>query len=123
MVDLWESSPAIQYEGPAHGMNDTCGPKRTTVQPVAATYFDSPMTPGSMPANCKEGTNGSKWHDGYEDALFEEQLLKVIEEHDPAIPLFVFWGTNHHLHVDCYLCSVVAPSVAKHSLLLSILCC
>jgi hypothetical protein len=48
-----------------------------------------------MPANCQEGTNGSKWHDGYEDALFEEQLLKVIEEHDPAIPLFVFWGTNN----------------------------
>jgi hypothetical protein len=48
-------------------MNDTCG----------AEQYNRTVYPGMMPLNCKEGPQGSRWHGGYEDALFEEQLLGV----------------------------------------------
>ena len=35
---------------------------------------------------------------GYEDALFEQQVLRTVEEHDPSTPYFLFWAP-HIVHV------------------------
>ena len=34
---------------------------------------------------------------GYEDALFEQRMLDVIERHEPSQPLFLFWAP-HSVH-------------------------
>ena len=34
---------------------------------------------------------------GYEDALFEQRMLDVIERHEPTQPLFLFWAP-HSVH-------------------------
>jgi hypothetical protein len=84
--DLWQTKapPATAYEGPAHGMNNTCqGPTKLP-----------PAYPGGPPGNCQEGPLGSKNYDGYEDALFEEQLLGTIAAHDKDVPLFAFWAPH-----------------------------
>ena len=42
------------------------------------------------PANDRNGTK-------YEEALFQNRLLKVINNHDPSTPLFLYYGT-HLIH-------------------------
>ena len=34
---------------------------------------------------------------GYEDALFEQRMLDVIQQHEPSQPLFLFWAP-HSVH-------------------------
>jgi hypothetical protein len=31
---------------------------------------------------------------GYEDALFEQQVMEVVEKHPPSSPLFLFWAPH-----------------------------
>ena len=31
---------------------------------------------------------------GYEDSLLAEQLIDMVEAHDPAVPLFTFWAPH-----------------------------
>ena len=31
---------------------------------------------------------------GYEDALFEQQVLRTVAEHDPKTPYFLFWAPH-----------------------------
>jgi hypothetical protein len=40
------------------------------------------------------GPEGDKWYDGYEDSLFEQHVLKVVEDHDPSVPLFLFYAPH-----------------------------
>ena len=42
---------------------------------------------GEKPANDKNGTK-------YEEALFQEQLLDVINNHDPSTPLFLYYAAH-----------------------------
>merc|ERR1719265_2640561 len=49
---------------------------------------------GGKPSSCRAGHHGDHWYGGYEDALFEQQLLDLIESHDPQVPLFVFWAPH-----------------------------
>ena len=34
---------------------------------------------------------------GYEDALFAQQVVRTVMEHDPTAPYFLFCK-NHHIH-------------------------
>lgn len=34
------------------------------------------------------------WWGGYEDSLFEQHVLQVIDDHNPAQPLFIFWAPH-----------------------------
>ena len=40
---------------------------------------------------CKVGSRGDKWYGGYEDSVFEQNVLAAIERADAAKPFFLFW--------------------------------
>jgi arylsulfatase I/J len=40
------------------------------------------------------GPEGDTWYDGYEDSLFEQHVLKVVQDHDPSTPLFLFYAPH-----------------------------
>jgi arylsulfatase A-like enzyme len=50
-----------------------------------------------MGESCEPAPLGDKWYGGYEDSLFEQRMLDVIESHNPAEPLFLFWAP-HAVH-------------------------
>lgn len=80
MTDLWIKDSNVNVSGrPARGYNSTC----TGMNPA-----------GSKPIKCQPGPNGDKWWGGYEDALFEETVLRTIEEHNTSEPLFLFWAPH-----------------------------
>ena len=100
MVDLWRSSSSAHgssssYEGPAHGYNNSCAVKEPA---------------GGHPIDCVPGPRGDTWHEGYEDSLLEQQVLRTISAHDAATPLFLFWAP-HIVHTplqlpDAYMAKV-----------------
>ena len=45
---------------------------------------------------------GDTWHDGYEDSLLEQQVVRTIAAHDAATPLFLFWAP-HIVHTPLQL--------------------
>ena len=93
VVDLWAYDGA--KEQPAWGVNNTCS------QPPS-----QPMCPGGSARSgrvcgggCTEGPNNIDafgWN-GYEDAVFEQEMLRAIDEADPDKPLFLCW-TPHIVH-------------------------
>ena len=92
MVDLWRSSSSAHgssssYEGPAHGYNNSCAVKEPA---------------GGHPIDCVPGPRGDTWHEGYEDSLLEQQVLRTISAHDAATPLFLFWAP-HIVHTPLQL--------------------
>jgi len=92
VVDLWRASTstgggAASYEGPAHGYNNSCAVHEPD---------------GGHPAECVPGPMGDTWHDGYEDSLLEQQVLRTIAAHDAATPLFLFWAP-HIVHTPLQL--------------------
>ena len=91
VVDLWRASSgtggATSYEGPARGYNNSCA----VLEPA-----------GGHPAECVPGPMGDTWHDGYEDSLLEQQVLRTIAAHDAAAPLFLFWAP-HIVHTPLQL--------------------
>ena len=93
MVDLWRSSSSSahgsssSYEGPAHGYNNSCVVKEPA---------------GGHPIDCVPGPMGDTWHEGYEDSLLEQQVLRTISAHDAATPLFLFWAP-HIVHTPLQL--------------------
>ena len=78
MIDLWRKPPSATGE-PAHGYNNTC----TTMNPA-----------GGCPSTCVPGADGDRWWGGYEDSLLEQQLLRMLDRHQPEVPLFVFWAPH-----------------------------
>jgi arylsulfatase I/J len=85
VVDLWRG--ARSYEGPAHGYNNSC----TVKEPA-----------GGHPIDCVPGPMGDTWHEGYEDSLLEQRVLRTIGAHDAATPLFLFWAP-HIVHTPLQL--------------------
>ena len=79
VVDLWHM-PEVGKEGPGHGYNNTC----FTGQPNGAVD----------PEKCQPGPFGDHVWGGYEDALFEQQVMEVVEKHPPTSPLFLFWAPH-----------------------------
>ena len=77
-VDLWQTNlDAPGTQGPAHGYNNTCG-----VSGEGNRLGDA----------CSiHGPKGDHWYGGYEDALFEQQVLHTVEVHDLSLPYFLFW--------------------------------
>ena len=42
----------------------------------------------------RHGPKTDHWYGGYEDALFEQQVLRTVAEHNPATPYFLFWAPH-----------------------------
>ena len=61
-------------DAPAHGYNNSC-------------IGGEPQ--GPHPAECVPGPHGDHWNGGYEDSLFEREVLKTIADHDADTPLFL----------------------------------
>lgn len=78
MTDLW-LKPFGKLGAGALGYNSTCSGMQGA---------------GGCPTACKPGPKGDHWYGGYEEALFEQQILSLIEEHDPTQPLFVYWAPH-----------------------------
>ena len=85
VVDLWLSDG--MHEGPARGWNNTCN--GSTSGPSARSG-----TPGGHPDSCSNGPLGQHWYGGYEDSIFEQNVLSTVEAHDPSDPLFLFWAPH-----------------------------
>jgi arylsulfatase B len=85
-VDLWRVGLEAGggAEGPAHGQNNTCVRKAGCGH---ALEF-------GQPAECQPGPAGDAWWGGYEDSLFEQEVLRTIAAHDPSSPLFLFWAPH-----------------------------
>jgi hypothetical protein len=49
---------------------------------------------GVNPQTCQPGEHGDGWWGGYEDSLFEQQVLQVVQHHPPTDPLFLFWAPH-----------------------------
>lgn len=70
VTDLWRAAPDAT-EGPAIGWNNTCK--------------KAPNTPlGQRPDTCDAGPRGDHWFDGYEDAVFEQQVLAMLGNRNPT---------------------------------------
>lgn len=81
VVDLW-LAPSGQPERAAHGYNSSC----TGDQPT-----------GGRSSKCRPGPDGDHVWEGFEDALLAQQAIRVVETHDTARPLFLFWAP-HAVH-------------------------
>ena len=46
------------------------------------------------PKQCQPGPEGDTWYGGYEDSLFEQQVLDVVAAHPATSPLFLFWAPH-----------------------------
>jgi arylsulfatase I/J len=79
VVDLWQTDPAAGLEGPAHGVNSSCYGSQAS---------------GAQPDTCDGGPRGDHWWGGYEDSIFEQHVLQLVEAHDSATPLFLFWAPH-----------------------------
>lgn len=84
-VDLWKDLDDGESEGPAHGYNNSCD----------GSGGSKSDTPGGHPYGCSPGPLGDhSWFDGYEDEIFEHQVLNAVEKHDPTDNLFLFWAPH-----------------------------
>ena len=81
VVDLWHM-PEGGPEGPGHGYNNTC----FTGQPMGAVN----------PSVCQPGPLGDHIWGGYEDSLFETQVMEVVKNHplNPEEPFMLFWAPH-----------------------------
>lgn len=96
VVDLWQTNleqPGLQ--GPAHGYNNSC------VGGMAGGSGNAEPTPDDFGSGdrigdtCyRHGPKSDHWYGGYEDALFEQQVLRTVAEHNPATPYFLFWAPH-----------------------------
>ena len=82
-------------QGPAHGYNNSC------IGGMAGgdgNHTRSPEDFGSSDRigdTCyRHGPKSDHWYGGYEDALFEQQVLRTVAMHDPAEPYFLFWAPH-----------------------------
>ena len=82
IVDLWLSPGAQAAERPARGYNSSC-------------LGDQPV--GGHPKACTPGPHGDHAWDGFEDAMLAQQAIATVEQHDPSVPLFLFWAP-HAVH-------------------------
>ena len=48
------------------------------------------------------GLDGTGPHGGYEEGLFEQRVLNIIENHDTSVPLFMYYGT-HVIHTPLHV--------------------
>ena len=47
------------------------------------------------PGACHPGPrNEHKWWGGYEDSVFEQQVLDTVHDHDASKPMFLFWAPH-----------------------------
>jgi len=93
IVDLWKAGGGAGEgrlgegrlgEGPAWGANNTC---------VRDCGCGCSVEVGP-PAECAAGPLGDPWWGGYEDSLFEKHALALVEGHDAAVPLFLFFAPH-----------------------------
>ena len=95
-VDLWRAglTSGGGAEGPAYHMNNTCVRKEGCFHPIEL----------GQPKECQAGTEGDTWWGGYEDSLFEQQVLHTIDTHNTTSdgPLFLFWAP-HIVHAPLQL--------------------
>ena len=82
------------YEGPASEMISTC-PRTAFEPPVNQSKKDSSVfAPGYVfGTGCVPGKDGDHSY-AYEDGLLAERVVDLVERHDPATPLFVFWAPH-----------------------------
>jgi hypothetical protein len=85
MTDLWLTQPDLPESAQrgAVGYNNSC----------TASQAAGPVDP----AQCQPGQRGDHWWGGYEDSVFEQQVLGTIDEaaHDPRQrPLFLMWAPH-----------------------------
>jgi hypothetical protein len=78
MTDLWKKEWNSTGR-PARGYNNTCSGMQSS---------------GPCPTECLPGPKGDQWYGGYEDALFEQQVLEMVAAHDATVPLFLFWAPH-----------------------------
>ncbi len=118
VVDLWRAADD-GTEGPAHGYNNSCdgrfpsnmGDRQKYDQGTTEDYSDWPQdfysfvtgtgcSPGPLAAAMPDGGYIVS-HSGFEDALFEAEVTRVIDQHAVAgnvsTPLFLFWAP-HAVH-------------------------
>lgn len=84
VTDLWRAAPGAT-EGPAIGWNNTC--KKAPSTPV-----------GQRPDTCDAGPRGDHWFDGYEDAVFEQQVLTLLAYSRVLARILI---TSTHCHHRC----------------------
>ena len=68
----------------ARGDRSCKGPSFSLFKSFCANLFCGPLTK-------------SRWSfvdGGYDDSLLAEQLIDMVEAHDPAVPLFTFWAPH-----------------------------
>ena len=90
VVDLWNLSPDAPEGTPEGGA-------RTQVAQCNFTELGDWSMQKVTGDRCVPGADGDHWYGGYEDALFEQRMLDVIERHEPSQPLFLFWAP-HSVH-------------------------
>ena len=95
-LDLWrtnlgpEGGAAPYTQGPAWGYNNTC--------PRLPEQSERPGECLVLGECTALGKYGDHDYGGYEDALFEREVLRTVKEHDVAYPYFMFWAP-HIAHV------------------------
>jgi arylsulfatase A-like enzyme len=96
VVDLWQTNleqPGLQ--GPAHGYNNSCIGGMAGGNGNAEPSPDDFGSGDRIGDTCyRHGPKSDHWYGGYEDALFEQQVLRTVAEHNPATPYFLFWAPH-----------------------------
>ena len=91
MVDLWDTASPSRQNG-----TSSCGRVDQHVDDAAMAGCSTCYTTPKSPLGFIEygPFNGST----YEDDLFTERMLSIIEDHDVNTPLFFFWAP-HSIHI------------------------
>jgi len=74
------------------GELDICMNKLTDLSIENATYRGGELNPAALDSTCDHGGNDT---DCYEEHLFKENGLRILDEHDPSQPLYYF----HSFHL------------------------
>ena len=101
LTDLWRKAPGSAAGGsagkPARGFNSSCAGMNGK---------------GGRPAACTQGPLAQdEWWAGYEDSLFEQQILQAVEKHDASVPMLLFWAP-HIAHAPLQVPDSVAAGFA-----------
>jgi len=86
----WNKGVGIQ----ATGEIDLCLNKFIDLSIENSTYRGGELEPKALDASCDGGANGGD-EKCYEEALFTQNTLSVLDKHDPSNPLFLF----HSFHL------------------------
>ena len=86
-VDQWQTNiDAPGTQGPAHGYNNTCPPGGKEIGGPGGNRLGQQCT--------VHGPKTDHVYGGYEDALYAQQVLRTVAEHDVSQRYFLFWAPH-----------------------------